>query len=149
MKRTKITPVIAKEPVVETHQPSPNEEWGIDMDECLDVFNMDIEEEFGVREVNDQVGESSTRPSKSQTYVHMTRNVVHIKTIVVDKDNPQHPEDLRQINQIIHTGPIGMAGRKHPIISNTEAIAKDGLLKEKEIESQKGVGCLKEINHGD
>lgn len=41
------------------------------------------------------------------------------------------------MNQIINIGPIGVVGRKHAIISNTEAIAKDGLLKEKEIISLK------------
>lgn len=68
------------------------------MDECIDVFNMDVREEFGAKEVNDQVGESSTHQGKSQTYVHMTDNVVHIKTLIAEKDNPQCPEDFRQVN---------------------------------------------------
>lgn len=107
------------------------------MDECLDVFNMDVGEEFGISEVNDQIGESSTCLGKSQTYLHLTDNTVHIKTIIADKDNPQRPRDLKQINQIINIGPIGVAGGKHAIISNTEAVAKDELLKEKEIKSLK------------
>lgn len=69
--------------------------------------------------------------------MHMTDNAVCIKTTVVYKDNPQGLGDLRQIKQIINTGPIGMIGRIHAIISNMEAIAKDGLLKEKEIKSLK------------
>lgn len=69
--------------------------------------------------------------------MHMTRNAIHIKTIIADKENPQHPDDLKQINQIINTGPIGVAGRKHEIISNTKAIAKDKLLRDKEIKSLK------------
>ena len=107
------------------------------MDECLDVFNMDVGEEFRPRGASDQIGESSTRLGRSQTYVHMTENALCIKTIVADKDNPHGPGDLRQINQIINTGPIDVTGRKHAIISNTKAIAKDGLLKEKEIKSLK------------
>lgn len=95
------------------------------MEECLDVFNMDVGEEFGVREEKDQIGESSTCPGKTQTYVHLANNAVHIKTIIADKNNPQRPGDLRQINQIINTGPIGVVGRKHAIVSNIEAIAKD------------------------
>lgn len=65
------------------------------MEECLDVFNMDVGEEFGVREENDQIGESSTHLGKTQTYVHLANNGVHIKTIIVNKDNPQRPGDLR------------------------------------------------------
>lgn len=65
----------------------------------------------------------------------MIDNAVCIKTIVADKDNPQCPGDLKQINHIIHTSPIGMVSRKRMIISNIEAIAKDGLLKEKDIKS--------------
>lgn len=107
------------------------------MDECFDVFNMDVGEAFGVSEVNEQVGEGSTHSGKSQTYVHMTDNAIHIKTIIANKDNPQRPRDLKQINQIINTGSIGMASRKHAIVSNIEAIAKDGLLKETKIKSLK------------
>jgi len=58
------------------------------MEECLDVLNMNVGEEFGARENNDQVGESSTRPRKNQTYVHLADNAIHIKTIIVDKQNP-------------------------------------------------------------
>jgi len=29
---------------VETHQLPPNDEWGIDMDEAIDIFNMDVGE---------------------------------------------------------------------------------------------------------
>jgi len=136
-KRIKENAITSVETVVETHQPSPNHEWGVDMDERLDVFNMDVGEDFGAREANDQIRESSTRLGKSQTYVHMTDNAVYIKTLVVDKDNPQCLGELKQINQIINTGPIGVTGRKHAIISSTEAITKDGLLKEKEIKSLK------------
>lgn len=57
------------------------------MEECLYVFNMDVEEEFGVREENEQIGESSTCPSKTHTYVHLANNAVNIKTIITDKDN--------------------------------------------------------------
>lgn len=87
-----------QEAIIETHQPSPNEEWGIDMDECLDVFNMDVGDEYEERSANAQAGESSTRIGKSQTYVHMTDNAIHIKTLVAEKDNPQNPGDLKQIN---------------------------------------------------
>lgn len=88
-KRSK-TIVSAKEPVLETHQPPPNDEWGVDMDEAVDIFNMDVGE-FGVDEPNDTLGQSSTWPKKSQTYVHMTDNVVHIKTLIAKKENIQGP----------------------------------------------------------
>jgi len=128
-KRAKKTPAI-QETVVETHQPPPNEEWGIDMDECLDMFNMDVGEEYE-GPVNAPARESSTRARKSQTYVHMTDNAIHIKTLVATKDNPQNPDDLKQTNQIIHTGPIGVVGRNHAIMSNTDALTKEVLEKEK------------------
>lgn len=102
------------------------------MEECLDVFNMDVGEEYEEMPVNAQVGGSFTRVGKSQTYVHMTDNAVHIKTRVADKDNPQHPGELKQINQIIHIGPIGVAGRKHAIMSNTDTLTKELIAKEKE-----------------
>lgn len=44
---------------METHQPTPNDEWGVDMDEVVDVFNMDVGE-FGVDESGDTLGQSST-----------------------------------------------------------------------------------------
>lgn len=69
--------------------------------------------------------------------MHLAHNIFHIKTIIVDKDNPQRPGDLKKINKIINTSPIGVAGRKHAIISNIKAIAKDVMLKEKEIKSLK------------
>lgn len=50
----------------------------------MDIFNMDVGEEYEERPINEQVGECSTRIGKSQTYVHMTDNAVHIKTLVVD-----------------------------------------------------------------
>jgi len=56
---------------------------------------------------------------------------------VADKDNPQNPGDLRQINQIIHTGPIDMVGRKHAVMTNADALTKVGLVKEKEIKALK------------
>lgn len=62
----------------------------------------------------------------------MTNNVVHIKTVYTDKVDLQRPEDLKQINQIINIGPIGIAGRKHSIIANVDAITKDGLQKERD-----------------
>jgi len=65
------------------------------MEEYLDVFNMDVGEEFGAEEKNDHIGENSTRPGKTQTYVHLAKNAIHIKTIIGDKENPQCPEDLR------------------------------------------------------
>lgn len=61
-KRVKRNPTTVHEAIVETHQPSPNEEWGIDMDKCLDVFNMDVGEEYEEKSANEQVGESSTYP---------------------------------------------------------------------------------------
>ena len=62
----------------------------------------------------------------------MTDNAIHIKTLVATKDNPQNPGDLKQTNQIIHTGPIGVVERKHAIMSNTDALTKEVLEKEKE-----------------
>lgn len=82
-------------PVVETHQPPVSDEWGVDMEEAVDVFNMDVGEAFGASESGNQTRLSSTRPGKSQTYVHMTNNAVHIKTLIVDKEAPQGPEDFR------------------------------------------------------
>lgn len=51
--------------IIDTHQWQPNDEWCVDIEECLDIFNMDVKEEFGDVEADDQVGESSTRPKKS------------------------------------------------------------------------------------
>lgn len=102
------------------------------MEECLDVFNMDVGEEYEEMPVNAQVGKSSTRVGKSQTYMYMNDNAIRIKTLVADKDNPQNPGDLKQINQIIHTSPIGMAGRKHATMSNTDALTKELIAKERE-----------------
>jgi len=65
------------------------------MEECLDVFNMNVGEEFEAKEKSDHHGESSTHPGKTQTYVHLVDNAIHIKTIIADKENPQRPEDLR------------------------------------------------------
>jgi len=61
----------------------------------LDVFNMDVGEEYEEGLANAQVGESSTHIRKSQAYVHMTENAIHIKTLVVKKDNPQKLGDLK------------------------------------------------------
>lgn len=73
---------------MEKYQAPPNDEWGIDMNEAIDVFNMDVGEEFRVSKVNDQMGQSSTQPDNSQMYVHMTNNVIHIKILITKKDNP-------------------------------------------------------------
>lgn len=54
MKRSN-TIVSTKEPIVEMHQPPPNDEWGIDMDECIDIFNIDVRE-LGVDEINNTMG---------------------------------------------------------------------------------------------
>jgi len=66
-------------------------------------------------------------------YVHMTNNVVHIKTLMAEKENPQGPENFRQVNQVINTGPISRVDKKHAIISNAKAITKEGFEQEKEI----------------
>jgi len=58
--------------LTKSHFGASYEEWGIDMDECLNVFNMDVGEEYEERTTNDQAGKSSTHPGKNQTYVHMT-----------------------------------------------------------------------------
>lgn len=48
------------------------------------------------------------------------------------------------MNQVIHTEPIGRAGRKHAIISNAEAITKEGFEQDREIRSlRKEVATLK------
>ena len=107
------------------------------MDECLDVFNMDVGDEYEEAPVDAPTGESSTHVGKSQTYVHMIDNAIHIKTLVATKDNPQNPGDLKQTNQIIHTGPIGVVGRNHVIMSNTDALTKEVLEKEKEYKALK------------
>lgn len=106
------------------------------MDEAIDVLNMDVGE-FGVDESDDTLGQSSTQPNKSQTYVHMTDNAVHIKTLMEEKENSQDPEDFRQINHVINTAPIGRVGRKHAIISNAEAITKEGFEQKKHIKELK------------
>lgn len=67
----RVSPLIMSQSL--RHQLSPNDDWGVDMDECLGVFNMDVGEEFGIDENNDQVGDSSTFPKKSQTYVLLGR----------------------------------------------------------------------------
>ena len=129
---------------METHQPPVNDEWGVDMEEAIDVFNMDVGDTFGASESGNQTRTSSTRIGKSQTYVHMTNNAVHIKTLIAEKEAPQGPEDFRQVNQVIQTGPIGRVGRKHAIISNAEAITKEGFEQDKEIRSlRKEVIALK------
>lgn len=96
---------------------------------------MNMGEEFEDAKDDDQVGESSTWPEKSHTYVHMTKDVVHIKTVYIDKVNPQNLEDIKQTTQIINTRSIGIIGRKHSIIANVDAMTKEGLQKEKEIKS--------------
>lgn len=63
------------------------------MEEVVDVFNMDVGE-LGVDESGDTLGQSSTQPNKGQTYMHMTDNVVHIKTLIAEKENPQGLEDF-------------------------------------------------------
>jgi len=64
------------------------------MEECLDVFNMDVREEFGVKEKNNQIGESSNNLRKTYTYVHLPNNAINIKTIIGYKENPQCPKNL-------------------------------------------------------
>lgn len=100
------------------------------MEKAIDVF-----EEFEVNESGNQTRLSSTRTDKSQTYVHMTDNEVHIKTLIAKKEDPQGPEDFRQVNQVIHTGPISRAGRKHAIISNATAITKEGFEQDRKSEA--------------
>lgn len=80
--------ITIQEPIVETHQPPVSDEWGVDMEEAVDVFNMDVGEAFGASESGNQTRLSSTRPDKSQTYVHMTNNAVHIKTLITEKEDP-------------------------------------------------------------
>ena len=46
---------------METHQPPPNDEWGIDMDEAIDVFNIDVGAEFGVSEVAESLSTGTWR----------------------------------------------------------------------------------------
>jgi len=87
--------VTTQEPIVETYQPTASNEWGVDVDECLDVFRIDVGDEFEDPDEDHLVRESSTRPGKSQTYVHMTHSAVHIKTIYTDKANPQNQGDLK------------------------------------------------------
>lgn len=132
-----------KEPTVETHQPTPKDEWGVDMDEDVDVFNMDVRE-FRVDESSNTLRQSSTQPNRGQTYVHMINNAVHIKTLIAEKKNPQGPEDFRQIDKIINTAPIGRADRKHTIVSSAKAIMKEGFEQEKLIkELKKEITALK------
>lgn len=69
--------------------------------------------------------------------MHLIDNAVHIKTLVAKKENPQGPEDFQQIKQIIHTAPIGRAGRKHCIVANAKAIMKEGFEQEKIIRDMK------------
>lgn len=118
------------------HQPRVDDDWDIDMKECLNVFQMDVGEEFEDGD-EEQVGESSTRAGKSQTYVKMKENLVHIKTMYIDKNNPQGEGDLEEVTRVIETRPIGIVRRKHVIIANINAIVKDGLQKEKEIKGLK------------
>lgn len=74
----------------------------------------------------------------------MIDNVVHIKNLIAEKENPWGPEDFRQIDQIINTTPIGRADRKHAIVSNVEAIIKEGFEQEKLIrELKKEITTLK------
>lgn len=60
LKRLKGDSIAIAEVVVETPQPSPTHEWDVDMNKCLDIFNMHVGEELRARGVDDQIGESST-----------------------------------------------------------------------------------------
>lgn len=83
----------AKEPAAKTRQPTPNNEWGVDMEEAMNVFNMHMGE-FDVDESGDTLGQSSTQLNRGQTYVHMIENAIDIKTLIAKKENPQGPEDF-------------------------------------------------------
>lgn len=65
MKRIKENATTTIEILFDIHQPSPNHEWDVYMDDFLEFFNMEIREEFGAREANDHIGESSTHLGKS------------------------------------------------------------------------------------
>jgi len=67
----------------------------------------------------------------------MKDNAMHIKIVFTNKANPHNEGDLKEITRVIETGPIGIVGRKHSIVANADAITKDGLQKEKEINSLK------------
>lgn len=68
------------------------------MDECLNIFNMDVKEDFKVREINDLIREISTLLGKIYTYVYMINNVVYINTLVANNENHQYHIYLKKIN---------------------------------------------------
>lgn len=53
-KRSRVVTMV-EEMAVETRQPTPNDEWAIEMEEVVDVFNMDVGE-FSVDEIGDTLG---------------------------------------------------------------------------------------------